>query len=185
MKNIKFYTVAFLSVAVIAAGTAVSTSVSADTVTPLVKEQQNYKDTLSIPILYGWKIVSISSSGDGYGAWRLGPSGRGPGQITLSDSNSSSIGYSATISGSIKTPTDEIGSSVGVSINVSKSHSVSYTVNLTSNKMIQVEYRPHYKIEKVTQREYLISPTTLATSNTAVAYVNVFENWQYSYYTIN
>lgn len=130
---------------------------------------------------YTWKVYSISTYSYYYDSWRDGPSGLGPATLTLSNSNASSISVTNTISGSY-TNVATISAALGVTINVSEGHSVSYSISIPSGSRRQIIYRPYMRVYKVVQRQYFVDHGTESyTGQSKTCYVNVFNNWDYSW----
>jgi len=130
---------------------------------------------------YIWKVTKKEVVGHPYGAWRNGPSGAGPANLTLNNSSGVNLSVSNTISGSY-TSKGAIASSLGVTIGVSKTYSASYSVKVPSGKRYQIKYRPQYRKVKVVQTKYYrLDGTNHKTSDTKTSYVKIFENWDYKW----
>ena len=115
------------------------------------------------------------------GKWRKGPSCKGPGTLSLTNSKQYNYSVTNTISGTY-TSTLAIAASLGVTIGKAKEYSVSYSVNVPKNKRWQIIYRPQFKKYKVVQTQfYRIDGYSTKTSKTKTCYVQVFSNWDYSW----
>ncbi len=113
-----------------------------------------------------------------------GPSGKGPGTITLSNAKGYNFNVTNTISGSY-TSVGAIASSLGVTIGKSKTYSTSYSVKVPNGKRYQIIYRPQFKVYKVIETEYYrIDGYDTKTGRTKTSYVSVFSNWDYSWKSI-
>ena len=130
---------------------------------------------------YVWKVTSKTIVSRPYGSFRNGPSGKGPGTVSLTNSNTTNRSVTNTISGSY-TSVGTIASSLGVTIGKSKTYSASYSISVPSGKRYQIIFRPQYKRIKVVQTQfYKIDGYETKTSQTKTSYVNVFQNWDYSW----
>lgn len=130
---------------------------------------------------YVWKVTSKTTVSYPYGSYRNGPSGKGPGIVSLTNSNTTNRSVTNTISGSY-TSVGTIASSLGVTIGKSKTYSASYSINVPSGKRYQIIFRPQYKRIKVVQTQYYkIDGYETKTGQTKTSYVNVFQNWDYSW----
>lgn len=131
-----------------------------------------------------WKVTSKSVNSYRYGDWRRGPSGRGPGTITLTNSSEYNFNVTNTISGSY-TSVGTIANSLGVTIGKSKKYSAGYIIEVPNGKRYQIIYRPNFKVYKVIETEYYrIDGYDTKTGRTKTAYVSVFSNWDYSWKSI-
>jgi len=151
----------------------------------LGEDNNEYIDSADIQLrtdgYYYWKVESKKLISYNYGGWRNGPSGKGPGTVTLSNSSGVNRSVTNTISGSY-TKVSDISASLGVTIGVSKTYTTSYSVTVPSGKRYQIIYRPRYKYYKIVQRKYYkIDGHSSKTSNTKTCYVKVFANWDYSW----
>lgn len=135
--------------------------------------------------IYSWRIDSKTVvSTNNYGSWRNGPSGKGPSSLTVNSSTSINRTFTNSLSGSAKVSTGSIGASLGVSLGVTKNYGTSYTIKVPKGAKRQIIFRPRYKTIKIVQRQWeqrQPGGKVTGTSKTVAAYVNVFENWDYSY----
>lgn len=132
---------------------------------------------------YKWEITSKTISSYSYGGWRVGPTGYGPGSISINESSNLNRSFTATISGSFPIGTQPIGASIGVTIGKSYSYGTSYTVPLASGERKTIIYRPKIKTYKIVQTYYRINNYTgkKEAIKTATAYVDAFQSWDYNW----
>lgn len=183
MKRIRILFFICLIVFIYAVPTFANTSEDITTASTTYETNEIAEETKPMRIdgHYTWKVVSKQVTGSTYGGWRNGPSGYGPGSISLTNSTSSGIGVTNTISGSF-TSIAAISASLGVTINQSISHSVTYTHKLNSGEHHQIIYRPVFSVYKVVQKQYYVDHGSQAyTGASKTCYVNVWKHWDYSW----
>lgn len=129
----------------------------------------------------GWKVQSKTYVSTHYGSFRDGPSGRGPGTITLTSSSTVNRSFTNGITGSFPMGKANIGASIGVTIGEAKTYGTSYSITVPSGYRRQIIFRPKYKKYKVVQAYYAKGSPT---GKTATAYVTIFSNWDYSWRNI-
>lgn len=130
---------------------------------------------------YSWKVTSTTITGYSYGAWRNGPSGTGPANLKLSNSNATNISVTNTISGSY-TNLGTIESAIGITIGKSITQSVSYEITIPAGAKRQIIYRPYFKAIKVVEKEYFVDHgVSSPTGKSKTSYVKAFVNWDYSW----
>ncbi|MBC1435722.1 hypothetical protein HB848_10255 [Listeria rocourtiae] len=125
-----------------------------------------------------YKITSKTVHHYGYGAWRNGPSGKGPATLSLTNSKSVNSSFTASISGDYPIGAATIGSSLGVTIGKSKSYGTSYSITIPKGKKRQIIFRSRYKVTYVKQRLYA---NGIASNTYKTAKVTSFVNWDYSW----
>lgn len=76
-----------------------------------------------------------------------------------------------------------IGASLGVDIGKSKKYETSYRINLKENEIKTIIFRPKIDVYKVVQTKYKINMLSgkMTPIREEVAYVDVFNNWDYSW----
>lgn len=136
------------------------------------------KAVVLAPTRRTYKITSKKVLGYGYGAYRSGPSGKGPGTLSINSSTTISRSYTNTISGDYPIGKKAISHSLGVTIGKSKTYGTSYSISIEKGKRKQIIYRPRYKNIQVKQRLYA---NGVATNIYKYATVKVFNNWDYSW----
>lgn len=129
---------------------------------------------------YFWKVTSKSVVGYPYGAWRNGPTGRGPATLSFTNSSGYSRSVTNTISGSY-TSISTISASLGVSIGVTRTYSVTYSVNVPKGSTYQIRYRPQFKRYKVVETQYYKIDGYTRKVGQKISYVDAFYNWNYSW----
>jgi hypothetical protein len=131
---------------------------------------------------YAWKIYSKAKLSDVYGPWWNGPSGWGPGNITLSDGKSVSNSYT----GTLKVSKSKVDASVGFNISTTYSRTTSYSVPVPSGKEYTIIYRRRYDKWKVVQRQYMhVDHTNKWTNNYATIYPKKFDFFSYDWKQTN
>lgn len=119
----------------------------------------------------------------GYGSWRNGPSGRGPSSLSVSHADSTTYNFNFTnsISGKFFN-IGKIASALDIEIGVEKTYGTNYSVSVPSGKKYQLIFRPHYRVIKVTQTQFLrMDGYTTKTGAVNVSYVKIFENWDFDW----
>lgn len=132
---------------------------------------------------YYWQIYSKTKVNT-YGAWRNGPSGKGPAKLTLNNSTSSGISYNNNVSGSYPVGIGSLSANLGFQVTKSNSQSVSYMISIASGQRKRIIYRPRLERYTVNQRLYKVDSwkgTKTYTGMTQTAYVNKFVGWDYSW----
>lgn len=124
-----------------------------------------------------WKVDSTSYYTYSYGAWRNGPSGKGPSTLTISDSDTYNFQVTNTISGSYGN-LKVIEASLGVTIGRAITHSDSYSHEVPAGKRQQIIYRPGFEVHKVVESKYTQFGKKL---ETRTSYVYIFDSWDFSY----
>lgn len=130
----------------------------------------------------GWKIYSKTQLSNSYGTWKDGPSGWGPGTLTLSN------GYSVThsYSGTLVVSKSSVEASVGYAISGSYTYTASYSVNPPCGEKWKITFREVYKNHKVTQRKYEhIDGQDYWLNEYAYVYTKGFLTWDYDYKVID
>lgn len=131
---------------------------------------------------YFWKVDSKTTNKYYYGGWQTGPIGKGPATLSVNQSSSLSRSVSASICDSYPAGQATIGGSLGVTIGKSYTYGTSYSITVPKSKRYQIIVRPYFKQVKVVQRQWIKTGTVSSkTPKTAVAYVNIFQYWDYSY----
>lgn len=130
-----------------------------------------------------WEIADKSKYRTKYGEWRDGPTGRGPGTLSINDSHSINRSYTASISGDYPVGEGTIGASLGVQIGESETYGTSYSVKLDDDERKTIEFRPKVQVYKVTQNFVQIDTYTgeKTVLSTDYAYVDVFHSWDYDW----
>lgn len=144
----------------------------------------NDQSSYRVPIYeYHWKITSKSVYRRKFGSWREGPSGKGPGDLSINESNTINRNFTASISGKYPIGVGAIGSSLGVDIGKSDTYGTSYRINLKENEIKTIIFRPKINVYKVVQTKYKINMLSgkMTPIREEVAYVDVFNNWDYSW----
>lgn len=152
-----------------------------DIVTPQIASEQlkpmeNYN--------YFWKLISKTSMGTSYEAWRIGPTGTGPGTLSVNESRSVNRSYTNSISGSYSWGKASIGAAIGVSIGEAETHGTSYSISLGKGETKTIIIRPRVKKYKVITGYYrapvnVWGNTQLIRKETS--YVTVFDGWEYGW----
>ncbi|WP_312668413.1 hypothetical protein [Tissierella praeacuta] len=149
---------------------------------------QDYSDDSNIkpygPIIeYVWEITSKEIYRKTFGEWRDGPTGEGPGSVSINDSNIIDRNFTATINGEYPMGTGKIGLSLGVDIGKSKSYGTEYTITLDKDEIKTITFRPKINVYKVVQTYYKVNSYTgeKTALDKKTAYVDVFNNWDYSW----
>ena len=134
---------------------------------------------------YAWIIDSVTVTKTGYGPWRVGPTGLGPGTLNINDSKTVSRTYTNEISGSYSIGKSAIGSKLGVSIGVAQTHGTSYSINLKSGERKTIIFRPKTKTTKVVTGYYKIPVGIVGAKKQKlkeeICYVTSFVSWDYSW----
>ncbi|ENY8332336.1 TPA: hypothetical protein ACKONR_000406 [Clostridioides difficile] len=126
----------------------------------------------------GWTIHSKTKvPGTYYGAWRNGPSGKGPATLSINNSSSINRSFTNTVSGSYPVGEGSLSTSLGVTIGKVKTYGTSYSIPIKANEKRMIIFRPRYTKYKVEQWYYAKGSFT---GKTATAYVSVFSDWDYS-----
>ncbi|MBC1210599.1 hypothetical protein [Listeria booriae] len=132
-----------------------------------------------------WKITSKKKTGTSTGAWRNGPSGKGPSALNINQSTTKDISVTNSISGSYPVGKGTIGSSLGITIGTSKTYGTSYTVTVPKGKKYLIIYRPVYNVYTVKQQKYYRTGSITQASGTySTATVKSFNHWDYSWKSI-
>lgn len=128
---------------------------------------------------YYWKIESSSPISTGYGNWRTGPSGMGPGTVSMNQKKS----FSPSFSGEIPIGIGPISLKLGFNINSSKEHVTGYSIRPPQGQRYTIMYRPQTTVYKVVQGYYRHDNYTgkITREKTATAYVTGFRSWDYTY----
>ena len=134
---------------------------------------------------YAWLVDSVTVSSNGYGSWRTGPTGVGPGSLSINDSTTISRTFTNTISGSYSIGKGTIASTLGVSIGVAETHGTSYTITLPAGTRRTIIFRPKTQTKKIVTGYYRI-PTgviggTPVKLKSETCYVTSFVSWDYSW----
>ena len=129
----------------------------------------------------GWEIYSKKAISTHYGAWRDGPSGRGPSRLSINSSTTFNRAFTNSISGSYPIGEGQVGASLGVTIGKAKTYGTSYSIKIPKGKRQQIIFRSVYKRYEVKQRYY--AKGTL-TGKKATCYVDVFSHWDYDFKNI-
>lgn len=132
---------------------------------------------------YYWSITSKTLYRTKFGEWRVGPTGFGPGSLSINDSQTINRNFTASISGQYPMGIGTIGSSLGVIIGRSSSYGTSYTITLASGERKTIIFRPKVNVYRVVQTRYRLNTVTneRVVMETQTAYVDVFNNWDYSW----
>lgn len=141
---------------------------------------EEYINTRIIVIKW-WEIESKTSAGVSYGAWRNGPSGKGTGRLSATNSNTTNRSVTSSVSGDIPIGKGKIGSSLGITIGESETFGVSYSIDIPKNIRQQIIFRPVYKHTTVKQRHYVAGAKT---NTVKTATVKSFSHWDYSKKTL-
>jgi len=133
---------------------------------------------------YRWEITSKTVDSNTYGAWRTGPTGKGPATVSMSQSSSLNISFTNTISGSYTIGKTAISESLGITIGTSETYGTSYAINIPDNSTRTIIYRPKIRTYKVVSKHYRY-PVGVYANRTAIktetSYVDSFSGWDYSY----
>lgn len=131
------------------------------------------------PIHFTYKITNKEIWGVGYSyPERSGPSGRGPGTLSINESTTLNREFTNTISGEYPIGQGNIAASLGITIGVAQTHGTSYTITLAANERKKIIFKAKYYTYRVTQRVYA---NGLPTNNYVYAYVDVFDSWDYDW----
>lgn len=152
-----------------------------------IQDQSDYDDSKNQPygpiFEYYWKITSKTIYNTKFGAWRDGPTGFGPGSLSINESQTINRNFTASISGEYPVGLGTIGASLGVDIGKTKSYGTSYTINLASGERKTIMFRPKINVYRIVQTRYKVNMYTgeMTPIDTKIAYVDVFNNWDYSW----
>lgn len=129
---------------------------------------------------YFWRVTNKSVIGYPYGAWRNGPSGRGPATLSLTNSRGYNTSVTNTISGSY-TSVSTISASLGITIGLTKTYGVTYSVSVPKGSTYQIKYRPQFKRYKVVETQYYRIDGYTRQVGQKISYVDVFYSWNYTW----
>lgn len=127
-----------------------------------------------------YKITDKKVVGRGWGDFRNGPTGTGPGTLSINHSTTLNREFTNTISGEYPIGEAKIGASLGVTIGKAKTYGTTYTITLAKGEKKTIQFQPKYVVYEVTQRMYA---NGIATNTYKKANVVVFEDWDYSCYS--
>lgn len=132
---------------------------------------------------YYWAILNKSVDSNKFGAWRDGPTGRGPGDLSINQGTNLNRSFTASITGSYPVGIGAIEINLGVNIGTSKTYGTNYKIYVKSGERKTIKYRPKIKVYKVTQAYYRMNSLTgeLTVMDTKEAYVDVFNDWDYDW----
>ncbi|WP_155812751.1 hypothetical protein [Oribacterium sp. oral taxon 078] len=133
---------------------------------------------------YSWRVISKSVSGYSFGNWRKGPTGRGPGSLSINEGSTLNRNFTNTISGAYSWGEGNIGLSLGVSIGKSETHGTSYTIQLNKGQIKTILLRPKIKIYRVVTGYYKLPVNAAGRAKLIkkeTSYVRVFNGWDYSW----
>lgn len=125
-----------------------------------------------------WEYEKTPIGAD-YGDWRDGPSGKGPGTITLSKD----VSYTESFSGSIGGSTTNMNATLGFDVGVSRSHGSSYSITPPSGVVYTIIFRAklmNYNV-KQTQIRLNIATGERTVLDVRYAVVGKFIDWEYDY----
>lgn len=130
-----------------------------------------------------WRIASSHSSPSEYGSWREGPTGRGPGILSLTNQSSYNRSVSVSVSGEYPVGVGAINANLGVKIGSSSTYGTNYSISIDSGQRKTILYRPKFRVTKVKQVKVRINNYTDETVvlDTKYAYVSKFIDWDYSW----
>ena len=135
---------------------------------------------------YAWKVEKVEDYGPiTYGSWREGPTGRGPGSLSITDSTTVSFTFTNTITGQYSIGLSSIEAAVGCEIGIELTHAADYTITLGDNVRKTIIFRPKLQVVKVTT-EYWRYPTGATYLDpelleTEICYVTKFIEWDYDW----
>ncbi|GAB0168617.1 hypothetical protein LSPCS325_20540 [Lysinibacillus sp. CTST325] len=125
-----------------------------------------------------YKITKKEIVGRGWGDWRNGPTGTGPGSLSINHAKTLNREFTNTISGEYPIGASTIGTSLGVTIGKAKTYGTTYTITLAKGEKKRIIFQPRYVTYEVTQRMYA---NGIATDKYKKAYVDVFDDWDYDW----
>lgn len=131
-----------------------------------------------------WKITSNTVDRTYFGSWRTGPTGLGPGTLSINESTTLNRSFTASItSGKAQVGNSTIGAQLGVTIGKSVSHGTNYSITLNSGERKTIIYRPKITVHKIVQTKYRVNNYTGKTQvlDKQNVYVETFNSWDYSW----
>ncbi|KAF5077360.1 hypothetical protein DSECCO2_151390 [anaerobic digester metagenome] len=132
---------------------------------------------------YAWRIKESKKYTRGYGSWREGPTGKGPGTLDINKGNSVNRSFTVSISGDYEIGKGTIGAALGVEIGETEEYGTSYSISLEKNERKTIIFRPKYQRYRVIS-EYIRMNNTTGSSQilkTQTAYVDEFIDWEYDW----
>ena len=132
---------------------------------------------------YYWDVKVVKTE-RGYGAWREGPTGLGPGLLNINDSENIDKWFTTTLTGVYSVGKARIEAAVGFKTGGSAEHETSYSLFIEDGVRKTIIFRPKMKIQTIESKYYRVPVGTGGTATvlkTERAYVTSFIEWDYSY----
>lgn len=129
-----------------------------------------------------YEITDKKVVGRGWGDLRNGPTGTGPGTLSINNSKTLNRSFTNTITGDYPIGAGKIATSLGVTIGEAKTYGTTYTITLAKGEKKKIVFQPKYVVYEVTQRMYA---NGIATKVYKKAQVEVFEDWEYDWVNVN
>jgi len=149
-------------------------------------QESNDVDTIVPMQLYEyiWQVTSKTGNPITYGTWTDGPTGLGPADLDINESETISREYTNSITGEYTIGKSKIAASLGTTIGIAKTYGTSYSIQLADGVRKTIIFRPKLKVYKVISTYYRY-PVGLPGEKVAIAtetcYVTTFVNWDYSW----
>ncbi len=133
---------------------------------------------------YYWEITSNTPHQLKFGAWRTGPTGRGPATLSITNQTGYNRSFTATISGEYPIGLSLIGVELGVVIGQYQEYATSYSIEIPAGERRTITFRPKIQVHKIVQTYFRYNnyTGTKEAMDTKTAYVDTFIDWDYDWH---